>query len=80
MHDLQYTSPSSSIYFSYVCISFGMIYKQLAFETCEINLSFDVLCAQNALLNKNSVAHIILTNVAYGIAPFRKTDSDGSDK
>ncbi|AAT60953.1 hypothetical protein BT9727_4498 [[Bacillus thuringiensis] serovar konkukian str. 97-27] len=28
--------------------------------------------AQNALLSKNSVAHIILTNVAYGIAPFRE--------
>lgn len=28
--------------------------------------------AQKALLSKNSVANIILTNVAYGIAPFRE--------
>lgn len=27
---------------------------------------------QKALLSKNSVANIILTNVAYGIAPFKE--------
>ncbi len=30
------------------------------------------LPAQKALLSKNSVANIMLTNVAYGIAPFRE--------
>ena len=49
-----------------------MIYKgSVSSGTYVINLSFDVLYPQNALL-KESVANIMLTNVAYGIAPFRE--------
>ena len=91
MHDLQYTSPSSSIYFfilviplagngiwirdfSYVCISFSHDLQMVRFlcNICNQPFIWRALPAQKALLSKNSVANIILTNVAYGIAPFRE--------
>lgn len=91
MHELQYTSPSSSIYFfifvmpfagsgiwiqafSYVCISFSHDLQRVGFlrNIDDYPFIWRALPAQNALLSKKSVANIILTNVAYGIAPFRE--------
>jgi len=91
MHDLQYTSPSSSIYFfilvmplagngiwihafSYVCISFLHDLQRMGFfwNIRDQPFIWRTLPAQKALLSKNSVANIMLTNVAYGIAPFRE--------
>ena len=91
MHEPQYTSPSSSIYFfifvipragkgiwihafSYVCISFSHDLQRICFlrNIDDHPFSWRALPAQKALLSKNSVANIILTNVAYGIAPFRE--------